>query len=478
MAVIGVVLGGWLLYGLEKGRYVGVPITTASPAAAQVLDQSQISAAAKKAMPSVVTVASTKTVKYNPRMSPFSNDPFFRRFFGDAPDREGEQTQRGLGSGVVVSEDGYILTNAHVVAQADDIEVYLYDDRVLKAEVKGADEASDVAVLKIDAKDLPALLLADSDRAEVGDIVLAIGSPYELGNTVTMGIISAKGRTDLRILGKDGIEDFIQTDAAINPGNSGGALINLNGELVGINTAIFTRTGGYQGIGFAIPANLARRVMDSLIQHGEVVRGWLGVGIQNITPELAEQFGLKDTKGVLVSGVEDNSPAASAGFKTGDVIRKVNGRDVDSPTALRSMIGTKAPGAEVTLDIVTDGQEGTRVVKIGKAPKDLEAVASGQPGVNGDTELLPGVWVSDLTSETRDSMGLPKSAQGVVITRTDAEKVKSSMPLQPGDLILAVNQQKVASVVEAQQVIKAGKRDTVLLLVQRGRYTIFTTVKK
>ncbi len=478
VVVVGIVAGGWVLYGLEKANDAGVQVSTIAPASAQVIDQSQITAAAKKAMPSVVAVASTKIVTSRPFPRPFSDDPFFRRFFRDIPGQEREYEQHGLGSGVVVSEDGYILTNAHVIANADQIEVHLYDERVMNAEVVGSDEGSELAVLKIDAKDLAVLAMADSDRAEVGEIVLAIGSPFGLGNTVTMGIISAKGRTDLGIVGEASYEDFIQTDAAINPGNSGGALINLKGELVGINTAIATYTRGYQGVGFAIPTNLARRVMDSLVEHGELVRGWLGVRIKDITPELAEQFNLKNTKGVLVSYLEEESPAAHANLKVGDVILSVNGRELDTPGTLTAIIGTTQPDTEVALDVVSGGKEETRTVRIGKRPKTPTERAVGLPDVDGDVEILPGIWASDLSAELRDSMDLPQNARAIVITRTDEAKMQSRMPLQAGDLIVAVNQSKVASVQQAHKIVNASKRDTVLLLVQRGRHSIFTTVKK
>ncbi len=472
--VVAIVGGGWVLYGLEKADQAGIEVTTARPVNAQVLDQTKITTAAKKAMPSVVAVASTKEAKVNPlQQNPFFDDPFFRRFFGDMPEQQRKQPQHGLGSGVIVRQEGdeaYILTNAHVIAQADDIKVTLYDDREMKAEVIGVDEGSDVGVLKIKAKDLPVLPLADSDKAEVGNIVLAIGSPFGLGNTVTMGIISAKGRADLTITD---YADFIQTDAAINPGNSGGALIDLDGDLVGINTAILSRTGGYQGIGFAIPSNLARRVMDSLAKHGEIVRGWLGVGIQDIDEALAEQLDLKDNKGVGITSVEPGSPAADAGLKQYDVIRKVNGKAVNSSRALRSIIGTTEPGETVTLEVLSDGETKELRAVLGKQPTDLA-----ERGPDGATEILGGVYAGDITPELRDHLQLPKDARGVVIVKTDDERMESSMPLQPGDIIIAVNRQGVTSVEQAEKAIKASKRDNVLLLIKRGRYNAFATVKR
>ncbi len=472
--VLAIMAGGWILYGLEKANQAGVEVTTASPVSAQVIDQSKITAAAKKAMPSVVAVLSTKEVTVSPfGQSPFSDDPFFRRFYGDAPDQQRKRPLHGLGSGVIVRQEGgegYILTNAHVIAEADDIKVTLHDDTELKAEVIGMDEGSDVAMLKIQADNLPVLPLADSDKAEVGNIVLAIGSPFGLGSTVTMGIISAKGRADVTITQ---YADFIQTDAAINPGNSGGALINLDGDLVGINTAILSRTGGYQGIGFAIPSNLARRVMDSLVKHGEIVRGWLGVGIQDIDDATAEQLGLKDTKGVGITSVEPGSPAADAQLQEYDVIRKVNGKAVNSRRALVSIVGIKEPGTEVELEIQRDGKTRTVTVTLGKRPADLA-----ERGPDGATEILSGVYAGDITPELRGHLQLPENARGVVIVKTDDEKMESSVPLQPGDIIIAVNRKGVTSVEQAQKAIKAGTRDKVLLLVKRGSYNTFATVKK
>ncbi|HCU33990.1 MAG TPA: hypothetical protein DGT21_00680 [Armatimonadetes bacterium] len=477
LVVLGVISGGWVLYGLEKAHDAGVQITTSSPAVAQAINQSAITSAAKKAVPSVVAVASKKTTKApaNPFAdSPFQNDPFFRRFFGDIPDQPRERVQRGLGSGVIVSADGYILTNAHVISGADEIKVAVDEGREYDAKIVGVDEGSDVGVLKIEATGLPAMPFGNSDEAEVGEIVLAIGSPYELGGTVTMGIISATGRAELGITDYG---DFIQTDAAINPGNSGGALINMNGELVGINTAIFTRTGGYQGIGFAIPANLARRVMDSLVEHGEVARGWLGVVIGQIDENMADQLGLGDTKGVVVSEVTEGSPSEQAGVREYDVIVRVNGRAVNSPAELRSVVGTTQPGAKVELDIIRDGKPLKLAVTIGKAPADAATPAAGADTAEG-VEIVTGLWATDITPQVAEKLQIPPNTRGIAITRTDAEKLQASMALQAGDLILQINRQGVTSVAQAQQAIKGSRGDAVLLLVRRGNVNVLMTVKK
>ncbi|HEX9136151.1 MAG TPA: Do family serine endopeptidase, partial [Nitrospirota bacterium] len=271
---------------------------------------------AEVARPAVVNISTTSTVTMED--NPMFNDPFFRRFFGDQFDHGQKRKFKSsaLGSGVIISADGYILTNNHVIKGADEIKVILYDKREFKGKIVGTDPRTDLAVVKIQAKDLPTVKIGDSGKLKTGDVVLAIGNPFGLSQTITMGIVSAVGRSNI---GLADFEDFIQTDAAINPGNSGGALVNTNGELVGINTAIFSTSGGYMGIGFAIPSDMARSVMDSIIKHGKVIRGWLGVSIQNLTPELAKSLGMKETAGALVGGVEKDSPADKAGMKRGDL---------------------------------------------------------------------------------------------------------------------------------------------------------------
>ena len=282
-----------------------------------------------RSMPAVVNISSTRTVKTQDMANPFQNDPMFKRFFGDqfgGSMHPREFKQSSLGSGVIVDKDGYVLTNNHVIKDADEIKIKLSDKREFKGKIIGTDPKTDLAVVKIEAHNLPVLKLGDSDRMKVGETVLAVGTPFGLNQTVTSGIVSAVGRADVGIAD---YEDFIQTDAAINPGNSGGALVNIHGELIGINTAIFSTSGGYQGIGFAIPSNMARTVLDSLVKNGKVVRGWLGVSIQPVTADLAKQFGLKEETGVLVGDVTEDSPADKAGIKRGDVIVRIQ-RDTRS----------------------------------------------------------------------------------------------------------------------------------------------------
>lgn len=331
-------------------------------------------AVAKQATASVVNISSTRKIKIPeqqfPGPFPFFDDPFFRRFFGDIPDRPSPQPRQrqefGLGSGVIVSPDGYIVTNNHVVEQADEVIISLPDRRRFTAQLVGSDPKTDIAVVKINATDLPTLPWGDSSALQVGEVALAVGNPFGLNQTVTKGIISAVGRANMGIVD---YEDFIQTDAAINPGNSGGALVNLSGELVGINTAIFTRTGGYMGIGFAIPSHMVRSVMTSLIKHGEVIRGWLGVSIQELTEDLAKEFGVPDARGVLITDVLPDSPAVQAKLQRGDIITMFNHEPVKAPVQLRSMVAETKPGTTVSVSIIRDQKTQDMTITIRELPK-------------------------------------------------------------------------------------------------------------
>jgi serine protease DegQ len=333
------------------------------PAPAGEHKLTSFSDAARKAMPAVVNIYTSKDMKV-PR-HPYMDDPVFRYFFGEQFDA---QTQRSssLGSGVLVSAQGYILTNNHVVEAADQIEVALADARRTKARVVGTDPDTDLAVLKIDLKNLPAIAFAQSDQARVGDVVLAIGNPFGVGQTVTFGIISALGRNHLGI---NTFENFIQTDAAINPGNSGGALVDSAGNLVGVNSAIYTRTGGSQGIGFAIPSSLAKQVMEQVIEHGAVTRGWVGIGVQDITPELAESLKLPRTEGALITEIVNDSPADKAGVKPGDVLVSVDHKAVNDRSSTLNLISALKPGTVTALGLIRDKAQLELKVNIGKRPK-------------------------------------------------------------------------------------------------------------
>ncbi len=439
----------------------------------------------KKAAPSVVYVFSTKTVKHPPmQMMPFFNDPMFRRFFGDqlpeeednngsAPQqrrfgrqRQPEMKQQGLGSGVIVSADGYILTNNHVVDGADEVKVALEaGKREFVAEIVGRDPKTDLAVLKIDAKDLTAVALGDSDALEVGDTVLAIGNPFGIGQTVTSGIVSATGRGGLGI---EEYEDFIQTDAAINPGNSGGALVDCEGRLVGINTAIYSRTGGFMGLGFAIPSNLARSVMEQLITKGKIERGFIGVGIQDLTPELKKEFGVED--GVIVTGLTDGSAAEKAGLKSGDVIVKLDGQPVADGRRLRLMVGRHTPGTEVKLDVIRDGKEKTFTLKLGEQPAGNRKLGSDDDETersSNDEDTLNGVAVTDITPQIREQGNLPRDLKGALITDVDPDSAAAKAGLREGDVILEINKQPVENAKQAVELTTKPKSKRTLLLVWR-----------
>ena len=351
------------LFGMQNARLSAstVPIQEASPSSGTAAGSYR--EASKRAMPSVVNIFTSKEAK-QPK-NPFMDDPFFRKFFGD---RFGDQEEKqfSLGSGVIVSPQGYILTNNHVVEAADEIEVALADGRKATAKLVGTDPETDLAVIKIDMKGLPAITLGRIDEARVGDVVLAIGNPFGVGQTVTMGIISALGRNHLGI---NTFENFIQTDAAINPGNSGGALIDTKGNLLGINTAIYSRSGGSLGIGFAIPVTTVKMVMESIISTGQVVRGWIGVEPQDITPELAESFGLKRKSGTIIAGVLKGGPADKAGMRPGDILVAVNGKPVTDTTDMLNVIAQLKPGEKAHMTILRKSQENTLEVLIGKRPK-------------------------------------------------------------------------------------------------------------
>ncbi len=418
--------------------------------------------------PTVVNISTTRTVKVQGGGNPFMNDPFFKRFFGEQFNAPKERKSSSLGSGVIVDPDGYILTANHVIQGADEIKVTLADKREFKGKIIGTDSMTDVGVIKIEVKDLPAIQLGDSSRLRVGETVLAIGSPYGLSQTVTMGIVSAVGRANVGIAD---YEDFIQTDAAINPGNSGGALVNVRGQLVGINTAIFSTSGGYQGIGFAVPTSMAKSVMESLIQKGKVVRGWLGVTIQNLTPELAKQFDLKNENGVLVGDIVDGSPAEKAGLQRGDVIVEFNGRKVEDPNQIRNMVANIEPGKEVEVTIIRNNQEMKKKVTITELPSDLQKPSAGEYD-----NLLKGITVQALTPELYDKFSIPKKVTGVIITNIPEDSPAAGVLVQ-GDIIQEINRERISTIKDYETVVSRIKSGTdILLFIYRGRTSIYITL--
>jgi serine protease Do len=423
-----------------------------------------------KAKPAIVNISSTKTIKTQTRSDPFFDDPFFRRFFGDeSPFRAPKERKAfSLGSGVIVDAKGYILTSNHVIQGADEIKVTLLDKRELKGEVIGTDPLTDVAVIKINADRLSTIKWGDSDKLRVGETVLAIGSPYGLTGTVTMGIVSAVGRANVGIAN---YEDFIQTDAAINPGNSGGALVNVRGELVGINAAIFSTSGGYQGIGFAVPSNMAKSVMESLIKKGKVVRGWLGVTVQPLTQELAKQFNLKEENGALIGDLVEGGPAEKAGIVRGDVIIEYEGKKIDEPNQLRNMVANTEPGKEVELTIIHENKTAKKRVTIGELPTEMQKSSTSEYN-----NLLRGVSIQDLTPELMNRLNLPKRLNGVVVTDI-GEDSPAVMALTQGDVIQEINRQKITNVKEYETLAsKLNPDEDILLLIYRNGSSIFITL--
>jgi serine protease Do len=421
----------------------------------------------KAVAPSVVTISTTqKGQRLQMRGNPLMEDPFWAPFFGGprggGPREFRTPDRQGVGSGVIISKDGYILTNNHVVDGADEVQVGLSngDTKEYTAKVVGKDPKSDIAVLKIDAQDLPAITFGDSDQIEVGDLVLALGNPFGVGQTVTMGMVSALGRANL---GLD-YEDFIQTDAAINPGNSGGALVDAHGRLIGINTAIISRSGGNQGIGFAVPVNLARNVMESLVEHGRVVRGFLGVNIQPVNQDLARAFKLKEARGALVAQVSPDSPAAAAGIKDGDVILKFAGKEVRDSRHLKLMVSQTLPDTKVPVELMRDGRTEKLSVTLKELPGEPRLARSGRDAVR-DNERLAGVIISDIDASTRRQMNLPRNVQGALVTRVEPDSAAAKAGLREGEVILEIGHEKVGSASDAVRLADRVEGDQILLRI-------------
>ncbi|MGB2624653.1 MAG: DegQ family serine endoprotease [Candidatus Acidiferrum sp.] len=427
------------------------------------------------ALPAVVNISSTTVVKRRNNAPGLFDDPFFRQFFGDqAPPSTSPQTEReqSLGSGVIVNADGYILTNNHVVADASDVEVFTQDRKKFKAKVIGTDPRTDIAVIKIDASNLPTLTIGDSSKLKVGDIVFAIGDPFGIGETATTGIVSATGRAFGGAI--EHYENFIQTDAAINPGNSGGALIELHGNLIGINTAIISGAGGNQGIGFAIPINMAHNIMDQIIEHGKVIRGYLGVTIQGVDPDMAKAFGLSHGGGALIGDVSPGGPAAKAGLERGDIVLALNGEAVSGQDDLSVRISEMAPGTVVHLKVFRNGQTRDVEATLGEYPENEKA---GQPSTAPEGTALKGVHVQDMTPDLAQQLGVPSSTLGVVVTEVDPDGPAADSGLAQGDIIQAVNHKPVHNVEQYQQALAGTGNASVLLLVNRGGTTHFVVIQ-
>lgn len=472
------VVSGVITFSPSPNVAVSQPLTgtiqfTSAPTAEGTLPGQLFVPIAKRAKASVVNVSSVKKTKQEGQrfQSPFFDDPFFRRFFGEEFERRmpapREFQQQGLGSGVIVTSDGYIITNNHVVEGADELNISLPDKRTFKAKVIGTDPKTDVAVIKIDASNLPALPWGDASQLEVGEMVLAVGNPFGLSQTVTMGIISAIGRANVGIVD---YEDFIQTDAAINPGNSGGALVNLKGELIGINTAIFSQSGGYMGIGFAIPSTMAKSVMQSLTKHGKVIRGWIGLSIQDVTPDLAKEFGAIETKGALVGDVMDDSPASKAKLERGDIITIYNATPVRDSNHLRGLVADTPPGTTVHVSVLRDKQTLALNITIGELPKEL-AKASRDGSGKGEHAL------AGITVENVRQSGRSKASSGVVVTDIEPESPAERAGLQKGDVIREINRKPVKDLKDFERLTsQLSSRSSVLILLNRGNSAIFLSI--
>lgn len=427
--------------------------------------------------PVVVNISTSKTVtkKDTSPFSHFFDGPFNELF--EPFDTPKKWKEKSLGSGVVVSSDGYIITNNHVIEKADEIKVTLYDQQNYKGKVVGTDPKTDLAVIKISSDNLPAIKWGNSDVLNVGEFVLAFGNPYSLGHTVTMGIVSAVGRANVGIAD---YEDFIQTDAAINPGNSGGPLVNIRGELVGINTAIFSRTGGYQGIGFAVPSNMVKSVMTQLINEGKVTRGWLGVTIQNLTPELAKEFGLEKAAGALVTEIFEGSPASEANIKRGDVILEVNGKKIKNVENLRNIVAQSKVGSMIELKILREGKTSILSATISEYPQDIAKAMPQEPSgdLHEEENILAGFSVMNLTENIAKQLDLSKNEKGVVIAKVEPYSTAEDAGLKKGDVIQEINKKRIDNLDDFNRVRKTIREgDTVLLFINRSGNKFYITLK-
>jgi serine protease Do len=484
--IIGVAVGmiltsnlGWTPKGMADKKTDPVVLGSQSAPLQELLNVQNTSKAftviSREMLPAVVSVATSKIVKRSQQEDEFFNNPFFRDFFGKSnPFRQPQnQKMEGLGSGVIVSKDGYILTNNHVVEQADDITVSLYDHRQFAAKVVGKDPLTEVAVIKIEAKDLPVARLGNSDELEIGEWVLAFGNPLGLNSTVTAGIVSAKARAVGIIQDKDqektsgsyAIENFIQTDAAINPGNSGGPLVNLKGQVIGINTAIATGTGYYAGYGFAIPVNLAAKIMNDLINKGYVTRAWLGIGMKPVDENVAERYNLERPSGIYIEQVMDDSPAQKAGLKVLDVILKVDGKDVGQTNEVQNYIALKNPGDIITLSILRDGAKMTVPVKLGQRDTGK---TGGKEDAEEEGEVKLGLTVQNITDAVRQQFDLDRSQEGVVVTDVDATGAAAGARIRPGDILVKIEDKSVKTVADYRKIIRS---------FQKGKVVIFTLMR-
>lgn len=484
LALFLVILAGLTASGCKAGLFgsdlPSAPAEPVAPPAPLVVEGVRTSYAdvVEKSSPAVVRIeAEGRTKQSAVEQSPFGDD-FFKRFQNP---QQRPQIQRGMGSGVVVSADGTILTNAHVIDGAEKITVLMSDNKTFEAKLVGTDKPSDLAVLKIEAQNMPFLTLGNSDTVRVGDIVLAIGNPLGIGQTVTSGIISAKGRRTGLSDGQS-FEDFLQTDAPINRGNSGGALVNLSGELIGINSQILSSPGsggGNIGIGFSIPSNMAKSVMEQLLKDGRVRRGKLGVNIQNLTDDTAKALDLKDTAGVLVSNVQGGSAGEKAGVKRGDIITAINGDKVEDSNVLRNKIAGTLPGTEIKLTVQRNGSPQDLTVTLDEFdPENVPGVPNQKEGDNPKVEGGKlGLSLQPVTPETAKTLNLPEGTEGMVVTEVDPAGVAAEAGIARGDVIMEINRQPVKTIENVQSALSSAGDKPVLLLISRGGQVVYLTVK-
>jgi Do/DeqQ family serine protease len=466
-----------LLSGCNRNRAPSLPPPSTPPVTTSTGIQTSYASIVNQVSPAVVTIRTEARVRA-PRQFPFMDDPFLRRFFGIPGPQSPELLRRGLGSGVIISTDGYILTNFHVIDGAEEIEISLKDRRTAAAKVIGTDAPSDLAVLKIDEANLSALALADSDKVQVGDVVLAVGNPLGIGQTVTMGIISAKGRSTG--LSNGSFEDFLQTDAPINQGNSGGALISSSGDLIGINSQILSPSGGSIGIGFAIPSNMAREVFDQLVKGGKVRRGHLGIVVQLVTEDIARSLGLQNVRGVIVSQVDAGGAAARAGLQRGDVILALNGNTVTDPNTFRNNIASTPPGSTVSIRILRDGNEQELRATLGELVPEQRTAQSTDDNTSASPESNSGALglaVQPLTLSVAQQLGISADSQGLVVLQVDPSGPAADAGIQRGDVIEQANQQPLRSVADLRTAIERSGEKPLLLLVNHRGTSLFVTIR-
>jgi serine protease Do len=476
--IVGGLTGSVVQSSSEQATY-----TVASGARTQIVFEQGFSPVVKSAAPAVVNISSSRVVRApeGNSLGPM-DESILRRFFGEDFMRQfripRERREHSLGSGVIVNSNGYILTNSHVVTGATNVKVSLSDNREMPGKIIGTDPGTDIGVVKIDADHLSVLPFGDSSKVEVGDIALALGNPFGLGRTVTMGIVSATGRGGLGI---EDYEDFIQTDASINPGNSGGPLINIRGELIGVNTAILSPSGGSLGIGFAVPSNMVRAVMDQIVKTGKVTRGYMGVSVQDITPELATAMKIGQTRGALIGDVDPKGPAAQSGLVSGDVIVEANGKTIEDSRMLRLIVGSMAPGSQLSLRVLHDGQSRNVTVRLDELPVKETASAempTRQKGAAPETtQSRLGIAVVDLTPEIAQHLKVPEKVTGVVVANVEEGSAAGEAGLQLGDVVQEVNHKPVRTVADFRSQLSGARGSSpILLLVNREGHTVYVAI--